>query len=732
MSIKIARINITLIVILISSIYSTDAQELHSYDHLLQTDSTFSFIYSDAIDPETKFDLIYKYSNSQFYPFLTIPTKEALIAKTRELSEKISDKLIDIKALSLQAEYLFETGDFDSADSLFLQIKNTPEIESIETVLYKTYNALYKIEERRGNFEKSFEYANEGLNLVLENNYKIGEIVLRDALAGFYERISMLDHELSELLTALEIATKLNNYEWQSQINIRIGRVYHILKDYDNSLEYRLKGLEFAELSGNVRQIATAKHRLAGSYIQLGETDKALPLLLEAKKIRKNLIRKDRYAQILLVLGDYYRMFDQYDSAATYYDQALQNFKIMNHLESVAVIHMRFGQIYTSQNKFLLAKDSYRKLYDSIPNEKYFYMYRAYYLGMSKIEERMGNYKSSLEYYKKYKAADDSTKLQEQMRLTKFSELEHKFELEKGKQEEKFNATLSVQEEKIRIRNYLIIASILISVIILGLLILLIRTLRKQKRSLEIIKNQNDDIKDKNRELVELNKVKNNYFAILAHDLRTPFSTILQLSEVTNKYISENDLNEIKEVTSLLERSSKIFNNQLDNTLQWGRLQMNGIKVYKENLNLFEQVERTINMINYFAEEKQILIKNEVKENIVVQSDKEILNTVILNLLTNAIKFSKRNENITITSELENNSKVTVTIKDNGIGFDKATLENIFVAGFTSSKKGTEGEAGFGFGLINSKKMIELNGGVLSIENNNGKGSKVGFTLNLA
>ncbi|MBZ0177793.1 MAG: tetratricopeptide repeat-containing sensor histidine kinase [Melioribacteraceae bacterium] len=729
---KIARINIVFIVIMISNIHSTYAQGINNYDTILNNDSTFSFLYKNSLDPKTKFNEIYKYSNSQHYSFLEMNKKAALIAKANELSEEISDKLINLKALSLQAEYLFETGDFDSADSLFLHIKNTPEIESIETVLYKTYNSLYKIEERKGNFEKSFKYANEGLNLVLKNNYKIGEIVLRDALAGFYERISRLDLALTELLKALEIANTLNNLEWMSQINIRIGRVYYILKDYQKSIEYRLKGLEFAELTGNLRIIATAKHRLADSYIQMDEMEKSLPLLLEAKEIRKNLTRKDRYAQILLVLGDYYRMLEQYDSATTYYNQAISHFKRMNHLEAVATIYLRFGQLFITQNKLLLAKESYRNLYNSIPNEKYFYMYRAYYLGMSQIAEKMENYKASLEYYKKYKSASDSSKSQEQKRLTIFSELEHKFELEKSRQEEIFNAAFNIQEERIRIRNYLIIGSIFISAVILVLLILLIRTLKKQKRSLEIIKNQNDDIKSKNKELVELNKIKNNYFAILAHDLRTPFSTILQLSEVTNKYISEKDLTEIKEVTSLLERSSKKFNNQLENTLQWGRLQMDGIKIYKENLNLYEQVSRTINMINYFTEEKQISIKNEVKENIVVQSDKEILNTVILNLLTNAIKFSERNENVTITSEISDSRIVNVTIKDNGIGFDQATLENIYVDGSTSSKRGTEGETGFGFGLINSKKMIELNGGVLSIKNNNGKGSKVSFTLSLA
>jgi signal transduction histidine kinase len=150
-----------------------------------------------------------------------------------------------------------------------------------------------------------------------------------------------------------------------------------------------------------------------------------------------------------------------------------------------------------------------------------------------------------------------------------------------------------------------------------------------------------------------------------------------------------------------------------------------------QNLPLYNIVEKNIEILKGNALKKQINLINKVKAGFVVFADKEMLNSIILNLVTNAIKFTGRGGDVIISS-VNNDKFVEVSVVDTGIGMDKKTLVDLFKLDVKKSTPGTENESGTGLGLMLTKEFVENNGGKITVKSSPNKGTCFSFTLPLA
>ncbi|NOX18610.1 MAG: PAS domain S-box protein [Chlorobi bacterium] len=229
-------------------------------------------------------------------------------------------------------------------------------------------------------------------------------------------------------------------------------------------------------------------------------------------------------------------------------------------------------------------------------------------------------------------------------------------------------------------------------------------------------------------ELELINRNKDRFFSIIAHDLKSPFMALMGISQMLDENIEELSEEEIQTMIKSINTSTNNLYKLIENLLHWARLQRGSVKIIPKTLQLSTAVAGVKESLSLAAESKKISIRVETSDKHFVYADEDCLKTILRNLINNAIKFTNENGIITIYS-VQNSESVQITVEDNGVGMNAATLGKLFSLTEKVSERGTANETGTGLGLILCKELGEKNGGKIWAESELGKGSKFIFTL---
>ncbi len=235
-------------------------------------------------------------------------------------------------------------------------------------------------------------------------------------------------------------------------------------------------------------------------------------------------------------------------------------------------------------------------------------------------------------------------------------------------------------------------------------------------------------IRQQQQQLKELNVSKDKFFSIIAHDLKNPLVVFQSYIDLLLNNIDVYSKDEIKYLTLSLQKTFDNFQALLENLLTWSRLQHGMIEHYPLSLDLYDLVVRTYSLLSSQAEQKQITLKNSVVKPTHVFADVNMVNTVLRNLLTNALKFTKNGGEVNI-SAIQEKEHVTISITDTGIGIGTEHLPKLFRIDSRFQKPGTAGEKGTGLGVVLCQEFVERNGGEIWVESEPGKGTTFTFTL---
>lgn len=239
-----------------------------------------------------------------------------------------------------------------------------------------------------------------------------------------------------------------------------------------------------------------------------------------------------------------------------------------------------------------------------------------------------------------------------------------------------------------------------------------------------------EDIKHKNAELQRLSDDKDILMSILAHDLITPFNSMLGFLDLLSENLREYDVHTLGNYISIVNNSAKGAFNLLNDILLWTRSQSGAIPFEPKIFNLKSSIDEVTEFLKPNANTKNITINIDESDKTVVFADVDMLNTILRNLISNAIKFTDLGGIVNISSE-RTESDILVTISDNGIGIAPNILPRLFDTTKLYSTRGTANEKGTGFGLMLCKKFLEEHGGEIWAESELGRGSKFKFTLPL-
>ena len=232
------------------------------------------------------------------------------------------------------------------------------------------------------------------------------------------------------------------------------------------------------------------------------------------------------------------------------------------------------------------------------------------------------------------------------------------------------------------------------------------------------------------KELQELNATKDKFMSIIAHDLRSPFNAIIGFSDLMIKNFHQLDEETFLKGLKIIESASNHAYKLLENLLIWARNQTEKSQYSPEMLNLSQLVHEALKTIESTAVHKKISFSTSINKNLQVFADQNMLDSIIRNLVTNAIKFSFKEGKVRIKAILTENG-VCISVSDKGIGISSDRLASIFEIDKHTNTNGTENELGSGLGLILCKDFVTRHNGKIWIESTLNKGTKVSFTLPL-
>lgn len=250
---------------------------------------------------------------------------------------------------------------------------------------------------------------------------------------------------------------------------------------------------------------------------------------------------------------------------------------------------------------------------------------------------------------------------------------------------------------------------------------------RYQKKAIDA----NNALKLSEQKLRELNATKDIFFSIIAHDLKNPLTIIMGFSDLLvntwDRIDEDNRQSQVKQIDDATNSLYKLLNNLLD----WARLQTGGMQFKCEQHNIKTVIDETIALLEPGAQAKDIAIHTELKEDMSVLMDQEMIRTVIRNLISNAIKFTLPGGKITVSVKrgVEN---IELVVADTGTGMKEEDLPKLFRIDTHFTNKGTANEKGTGLGLILCKEFIDKHSGNIHVESEIGQGTRFIISLLLS
>ncbi len=279
---------------------------------------------------------------------------------------------------------------------------------------------------------------------------------------------------------------------------------------------------------------------------------------------------------------------------------------------------------------------------------------------------------------------------------------------------------------------------ILLEVLVSTAIAVMIYTYLVKSRTNKLLKYQNQQISQANdalrkseKNLMELNATKDKFFSIISHDLKNPFSSLLSISELMVDSFDLADREDHKSGFRKINQSVKHLLDLLENLLTWSSSQRGRIKYDPVRFNLSSVIQENINLHKLLAEKKGIMLLSPDGDSVYAYGDRDMINSVIRNLITNAIKFTDRDKKVEVKLS-PREKEIEISIVDEGVGIAEENMAKLFRIDEKFKSTGTAGEKGTGLGLIICREFVEKNGGEIAVRSKSGEGTTFSFTLPMA
>lgn len=242
------------------------------------------------------------------------------------------------------------------------------------------------------------------------------------------------------------------------------------------------------------------------------------------------------------------------------------------------------------------------------------------------------------------------------------------------------------------------------------------------------LKHSRDIILNNNQKLIKLNQMKDKFFSIIAHDLKNPFTSLFLSSELLLRLLRDRNIEKAISRAITIKNTTRSANELLENLLTWSRNQLGDIPFQPVDVSLYDMVESIIKSASTAIFNKSLVVENSIEKNFTLIADNFLLETIIRNLVTNAIKFTHNHGKITIRA-MQKKRSIEISVMDTGVGMSIDVLEKLFKVGEKIHSKGTAEESGSGLGLFICKEFVEKHNGKIWVKSEKEKGSEFVFSI---
>ncbi len=539
----------------------------------------------------------------------------------------------------------------------------------------------------------------KGQNEYYSSNYE-------DAVAIYYQ--------------ALEQAEQLHDSILLAKVTLNLGMVYDELEDYDEAINFFHKALTISQSIKDSSVIAKTYQNIAISYQNKKDLAKALEYNEKANELA--ILKKDT-TMIIDVINNFGTIaYDQKNlvKSLDYYSKALKLYQKIKDRKGIAMAYNNIGLVYLDKNEYEKSIDYFNKSLALATELKMHGFIGDIYSNLTIYYQQKKDFKKAFYCYDRFNAIYDSLAGEKKNKM--IYQIQAKYKLGRN--------TRELEELKVKNRSQLNAIDsakssqfywVAITILVMVLMCATVYLLYKEKKLA-------NELKNKTKELYELNVSKDKFFSIIAHDLKNPFNVLVSYTGILKTDLELFSKEELEQIISDLNEASENGYNLLQNLLIWTRSQTNRIHILKTNFVLADIFNEVKGLAELNLTNKEQTLSVEIDQNLGVYADKDMISVVLRNLVFNAIKFSVKGSVINLNANLVG-SNVRVDVIDSGIGISEESIKKLFTLDKNTMTHGTEGETGTGLGLVLCKEFVEKNDGTIWVESKLGEGSVFSFTI---
>ncbi len=641
----------------------------------------------------------------------------------------------------------FETAQYDSVKvDLLINLSRTYEYsdysksrsyaedavelaEKIESEWAKgtSYLRLAFHEAREGDHASSLKYYNTGLQIFihLKDSSKIAFTF--NALGDTYRELGEFDDAYLYLTRSYQVARKMKDSLTMCFALHNIGVVFKELGQYEIAINHLNISQTISDKINDVNGISYCNDELGDVYLGMkdfGQSEKYLRSALSHARKKEISVLIPR---IQSHLADLYYEMNDWDKSLIYYDSVYAIHKALGNPYGIAQCDLGKGKVLLKLERFSEAAGLFERSLKSAQELNARNLEIVCYRELAALSEQNGDYKKAVAHFKNFTILRDSLFSQKMMGNLFQDQLRFETEVKDYEiaalSQEKAKQDSAIKRQEF-IRNILVVVVALTGI----LLFTIYRSSQRRKGINKLLLQHQEEIKQRSIELEQLNQVKDKFFSIISHDLRSPINALGGiLNLLDNNHLKPE---EFKQLTKELRIQFNHTKTLIGNLLDWALLQMDKLKIAPEKINLRTMVDENFKMLNSLHLKETKLV-NQIQTDSVAFADMNMINLIFRNLILNGIKFTENGGQITVSAQ-DNGNEFTIAIADNGVGISEDIQKILFDKPSGYSTRGTANEKGTGLGLILCKEFVEKNGGKIWLKSGLGNGSTFYFTIKKA
>ncbi len=630
---------------------------------------------------------------------------------------------IKIKA-TIELSKMFQFSDYDTAKVLAEEASAIAEKNNLNWARIEAYKQLSYLATLRGDFVTALKFDKARLPLTLITKDSSSIAVALNYLGNDYVNLGEYDEAYYYFTQSFKIARAIDD---SIQITIalhNVGTVFKELGQYDIAIDHAEMARKLSEKINDLDGPAYTYYEIGDIYLRTNKYDLAEETLKKALALTRKRNIKILEPDIIARMARLYLREEQFTKAFAYYDTVRMLHQKTKNEYGLAESILGKGKVYLRQGNYQDASDLILEALSIAKRINARVLEIDCYRALSTLAESKQDYKLALDYTKQSKVLQDSLFSQDmiqkiyqnQIRL----ETENK-DLEIAALNEMQMRQANELSKQAFFRNIMVVVAALTA-------ILLFTVYRSGQRRIKInkllIEHQNE-IKRRSLELEQLNQVKDKFFSVISHDLRSPINALSGILDLMAK--NQIKAEELPQLTQELQLQFNHTKNLINNLLDWTLLQMDKLRIQPAKVDLKILADENFDLLSSLHI-KNIHLVNEIPQNTFAHADLNMVNLVFRNLILNGMKFTEEGGEIKVGVETKED-KLVVWVKDNGVGISPEVQKILFEKTSGYSTRGTQNEKGTGLGLILCKEFVERNGGQIWLESTEGKGSTFYFTL---